>query len=106
LIPRHCGKRSTTRFALEGCVGAAFKHRAALLPRAMKLVAFVLMLTVVATFAPAHAEARPQCLQVYPWSELCEGDLGGFFGGVCIRGAGQVICPLVCLDPRGVCLLP
>lgn len=34
---------------------------------------------VLATLAVAPAaEARPQCLQVYPWSELCEGDVGSF----------------------------
>ena len=34
---------------------------------------------VLATLALAPAaEARPQCLQVYPWSELCEGRVGSF----------------------------
>lgn len=34
---------------------------------------------VLATLALAPAaEARPQCLQVYPWSELCQGRVGSF----------------------------
>lgn len=39
----------------------------------VSLTAISLLLVV----APA-TEARPECLQVYPWSELCQGDLEGF----------------------------
>lgn len=44
----------------------------------MKLILLVAAATIVAASLVPAASARPQCIQVYPWSELCEGDLDGF----------------------------
>jgi hypothetical protein len=49
-------------------------------------VAIVLSLAFVSVLFAPTASARPECLQVYPWSKLCEGDVGGF---LCAEG----LCP-------------
>lgn len=33
--------------------------------------------SLLTVFVPV-ASAEPQCLEVYPWSKLCEGDVAGF----------------------------
>ena len=43
---------------------------------------FVAALVLAAAVLPAVATAEPQCLQVYPWSRLCEGDVRGFLEGM------------------------
>ncbi|MEA3202250.1 MAG: hypothetical protein QOE90_3678 [Thermoplasmata archaeon] len=46
----------------------------------MKLV--LVFALVALAFAPVlvapAAEAGPQCIEVYPWSDLCHGDVSGF----------------------------
>ena len=62
------------------------------------LVALTLLAASVAVAPPAHAEVcvkgtdvcvQMECLQVYPWSRLCEGDVVGFLeaylGELCER---------------------
>lgn len=37
------------------------------------------ILTILAVaLVPTAAAAEPECIQVYPWSELCQGDVVGF----------------------------
>lgn len=43
----------------------------------MRLVLVLTLALVAASIMPV-ASARPECLQVYPWSELCQGDVDGF----------------------------
>jgi hypothetical protein len=45
------------------------------------IIAAATVLSLLAVALPGAA-AEPQCLQVYPWSELCEGDVGGFLEGM------------------------
>lgn len=60
----------------------------------MKLaVAIVLSLAFTSVLFAPTASARPQCIEVYPWSELCQGDVGGF---LCAMNA----CPTVA-SPTG-----
>ena len=42
------------------------------------VLATLTAISLVALLAPTAAAVEPQCLQVYPWSELCEGDVEGF----------------------------
>ena len=44
----------------------------------MRVVLVVTLLLLAAASLVPTASARPECLQVYPWSELCEGDVQGF----------------------------
>ncbi len=43
-----------------------------------KSVLIVASMLFAATIVLPVASAEPQCLQVYPWSKLCQGDVGGF----------------------------
>ncbi|HEX2021356.1 MAG TPA: hypothetical protein VHH36_01475 [Candidatus Thermoplasmatota archaeon] len=69
---------------------------------------------LLAALALPSVDARPQCLQVYPWSELCEGDVEGFQEAVvdddaCVRGPdGTVTCRdlTACFTRAGCDLLP
>lgn len=60
----------------------------------------ILILTTISLLALAlpvasAAPPEPQCLQVYPWSELCQGDVDGFLGAVLpcdVKDCVQVEC--------------
>jgi hypothetical protein len=44
----------------------------------MRAVAIILSLVFASLLFAPTASAGPDCIQVYPWSKLCEGDVGGF----------------------------
>ena len=55
-------------------------------PIIVTLVALV-ALVALGSFTPVASAGGPECLQVYPWSELCQGDVGGFLEGMGITPA-------------------
>lgn len=55
------------------------------------LSAALLAASLLTAFAPIAA-AEPQCLEVYPWSKLCEGDVAGFVDGLRILGCNVSEC--------------
>lgn len=52
------------------------------------MTATLIVASLLTVFAPVAA-AEPQCLEVYPWSELCEGDVGGFIGAFGLLDCGK-----------------
>ena len=62
---------------------------------------FLILTTLVALAAAsvlpvaAAAPDGPDCVQVYPWSKLCQGDVGGFI---------EAAAPEMCVDELAVCV--
>src|SRR5581483_6440062 len=55
---------------------------------------------VTVLFAPAASAGPVNCLEVYPWSKLCEGDVGGFL-------CAEHLCPTYAPPaPPTLCTVP
>lgn len=67
--------------------------------RTTMLLATVLSLL---TFALPVAAAEPACVEVYPWSELCQGDVQGFLKGMgvepCLDACARAPPPVECVQ--------
>lgn len=61
----------------------------------MRPVPIILALASTLALVPTASAGGPDCVQVYPWSELCDGDVRGF--------ADAILPDEVCVDRLHVC---
>lgn len=63
-------------------------------------VAVTLSIAFLTLLATPGASAGPQCIEVYPWSDLCHGDVSGFVCDMhvaCLDGL-QATPPVNCFE--------